>query len=164
MDDLDVNQSTTSAGTASFTNTSFKFIKDGQKIKYKPNEIWGFLYKGQLFRCEGTTFYYVEENGKVILYVDGYAIYEQLKKDTKYATVYGKKIYSMSNDLNSTIYPMPFGVSEKHKPTLAQKVHYNDFKKRYPEHKVLYECIKDAKDIHTAQFCIEQYNERAKID
>jgi hypothetical protein len=162
MDEMDINQDVIT-GLGKITITSFKCKKDGQKIKYKPNEIWGFLYKGQLFRCSANDFFYILENGKVILYANGWAAYDQIKNEKSSGIVYGKDFYFMSNDLTTLIYDMPWG-DANHKATIAQKLRYKDFMLNYPQHKELYDCINGATDFHTAEFCIQQYNERAKTD
>ncbi|MFL5764294.1 MAG: hypothetical protein ACJ77K_10180 [Bacteroidia bacterium] len=140
------------------------FQKDGQKIKYSPKEIWGFLYKGYLFRCYGNTVYYVESNGKVILYVNSYAIWYQVKKDQIYAIVYSGPIYSLSNSLNERIYSTSFCDTKKVKPKLIYTVTYKDFIRAHPQHQELFDCIGSDYDQHTLESCVDQYNERAKTE
>jgi hypothetical protein len=44
----------------------------GGKLRYAAKEIWGFMYKGHLYRSTGTQFGKLQDSGAVCCYVNGF--------------------------------------------------------------------------------------------
>ena len=129
------------------------FKKGGEKEKIKCAEIWGFLFKGQLFRIDET---YgqpakVISAGKITYYENGWAHMEMIKSGTdkgEYAIGY----YGyLSNDLNSKMTPLPIGLSDAKKK-------FKDFKASNLQHGALYDCMEDGKSLDVTRNCVAKYN------
>lgn len=84
-------------------------IKDGKQEKIPCAEMWGFLYKGFLFRTDNRTgqVAMLISQGKICYYENGAANIEMLKKGIKQSVTWlGYQCY-FSEDLDSEMAPTP---------------------------------------------------------
>lgn len=132
--------------------------KDGKKVKMDGSEIWGFKFKGGLFRVGGLyheNFYKVISQGESIYYQNGPAHFEMLKYDKKEGTKFG--FYNaLSNDLNSDIVPFDHHMKKKFKKLRAE------YLAKHPELKPVFDCMEEkAKKAQIdGTSCMEEYKKK----
>ncbi len=115
---------------ASSGNTTLVFDKAGEKIKIKCADIWGFRYKGKLFRIDSRSMpVYLASKDTVIYYENGIANLQMLKYNSTSASLeYGFFCY-LSKDMGSEIFPI-------NGPKTVAK-----FRSAHPEFSKLADCI-----------------------
>ena len=150
MDDEDVKYSENSFGVVlKFTSLS------GETIKYKPKELWGFLFKGNLFRTDENDLTFVVDTGKVCFYENGTSHLSMIKSGKNYGVFIRGYFCYMSADLNSKIYRMPFSGNGNF--VVGNKKEYKKFMDNYPEHEKLYDCIDRTVDYRKIRLCVTEY-------
>jgi len=138
---------------------SVVFLKDGEKVKVKCSDMWGFKYKGRLFRIEPQYIHpvMVKSQGKIVYYTNGFVEIYKIKENEDTWRDKGYDDY-LSNDLNSTIVGLPImGSTDK-----DVKKQYADFKAANPQHNALYECIGEIKSLGKVKRCVLEYNGETK--
>ncbi|MBI3882656.1 MAG: hypothetical protein HY305_00070 [Sphingobacteriales bacterium] len=148
---------------AGYTTSTFgvriKFKKfDGHHLRIKPKKMWGFLYRGYLFRTDHRNdIVFVADSGKVCLYENGYAymdfIYHRENKYSSFVRVYYSYI---SSGLDNRIYRMPFYDGQNY--MLSNRREYRKFIRRYPQYEKLYECIDQSVRYLKIRKCVVNYN------
>jgi hypothetical protein len=145
-----------SYGTASHS-VKFKNI-DGNIVKYKSNDIWGFLFQGKLFRSVGKyDIAMLVDTGRINFYTDGYlGMNVILHPNKKYITTeFPLQLYSSYlsvGDMSTRVYRMPDQI----------KHDYNDFKADYPDFEDLYDCFhfkgNMSKYPEEVRECVKEFN------
>jgi hypothetical protein len=159
------NKITTADDIKDLTYVGYKysvvFIKDDEKVKVKCSDMWGFKYRGRLFRIEPEYIHpvMVKSQGKIVYYTNGFVEIYKIRKNEDTWRDKGYDDY-LSNDLNSTIVGLPImGSTDK-----EVKKRYADFKAANPQHNALYECIGEIKSLGKVKRCVLQYNGETKTD
>jgi len=116
--------------------------KGNSDVKYAIKDIWGFKLEYQLFRCEGSKFYYVSYYGKVTMYANGKENFNGMKGNYTY-TAYQFSTYFLSSGLGEEIYPQSA---------------YRKFKEAYPQHQILFDCMGNSKTYNKFVECLKIYN------
>lgn len=108
---------------------------DEKKIKFQINKIWGFKYKGHLFRSVGKELAMLTDSGKVNYYLNGSAGLGILASGGNSGSIYsGQSACFLSvGGVNEKIYRMPL---DKFK-----KLDYNEFKRDHSELEQLWNCF-----------------------
>ena len=134
-------------------NVTMIFKKDGDKVKIPCNEIWGFTFRGTLFRCDKVNCQptCVISIGKVVYYENGEAHLEMIDKGSSSGSYEVGNFSYLSRDLNSELVPMPLSWAA------AGKKKYVEFTQKNPEFKKLYDCIETRYDYQKIRNCVEQF-------
>jgi len=124
---------------------------DGSDIKYKPKNFWGFLYKGYLFRSDGSYTAMLQDSGKVCYYINGEAGVALITSGKNYGvTIVGPYCYLSSGGMNAELYPMPRnGFDQKG---------LKKFKKDFSEFEDLFECIGKFTNYEDLSKCVHEFN------
>lgn len=125
-----------------FNNVSLLLTKNGKKVKVKCKTIWGFSYKGNLFRIEDKkhTPMLVISNNELVYYENGYAHVEMLaygKNSSNFRVGY---LFSFSKKLDTKIFHHRKGIKK--------------LNKLHPELKEVYKCIKKAISQSSIRNCV----------
>lgn len=116
--------------------------KDNESVKYAVRDIWGFKLDYQLFRCQGSKFYYVSFYGKVIMYANGKENFNGMKGNFSYRANHFSTYY-LSDGLGEDIY---------------SQHDFRKFKEDYPQHQRLYECMGRSITYNKFKDCLSSYN------
>lgn len=132
------------------------FKKAGEKEKVKYSEIWGFLYKGELFRIDKhfenrQVATRVIEVGNIVYYENGWAHLQMLENNTNEGEYSAGYMAYISNDLNSEMTPLPVTRGDA-------KSMYKKFMEKNPQHAKLYDCIDKSRTMDVMRQCTEEYN------
>lgn len=147
-DDLSVK------GTSLGLSYHFKSI-NGSDIKYKPKNFWGFLYKGYLFRSDGSYTAMLQDSGKACYYINGEAGVNMLHTGKEYGiSIVGTYCYLSSGDFSTDLYAMPRnGFDQKG---------LRKFKKDFTEFEDLFECIGNFSNCENLSGCVREFNSKKK--
>lgn len=129
------------------------FMKDGEKVKFKTREIWGFFYKNAFFRIDEITqlSLRVMSAGKVIYYENGAAHLTMLRDDKNSGSFSDGNFSYISQNINSEIIPINWRINKKRKNP------YLKLKEENPESKELFDCIEKDIDYKNIRECFEKY-------
>ena len=128
---------------------------DGNKVKYKPKNFWGFIFKGNLFRSDGRYTAMLQDSGKVCYYISGEAGVHMLRTGKNYGvTIVGPYCYLSSGDMNACLYGMPRDGLD-----LAG---LKNFKKDYSEFDLLFDCIGKFAYYEEIRKCVADFNKSNK--
>lgn len=142
--------------------STLKFLNpENTEVKYKPKEIWGFLFKGSLFRTDGNITLYVADTGKIFYFENGGAHIRMLRKDVNYAVTATGELAYLSNELNGKLYRMP-EFANGATFVVGNRKQYNEFKRKYPDHEDFYDCLGNSVDYHEMRKCAKDYNARSR--
>lgn len=141
-------------------NYFLKFkTQDGKTKKFHHDEMWGFLYKGQLFRVvDNYDFAMLLESGKVMFWINGLQGMDIVSHDDGRNEIFLGKDRANSfislDNLNGKIYKMP---------NFRYKMHdFSNFKKEHPECESLYNCFNLISTIEVTfesiRNCVIEYN------
>ena len=123
----------------------------GGKVRYKAKQIWGFTYKGHLFRSTGRQFGMLYDTGKVCYYINAVAALSMLRNNSNegvYMVNWSEYLLSVGG-MGGKLYGMPaHNGLQKDFPAL---------KKEHPELQELFDCLK-RKWEEQAQKCVQDYN------
>jgi hypothetical protein len=128
------------------------FEKDGAKRKVKCKDIWGFTYKGVLFRMneEGPLPVRLMTEGAVCYYENGFAHLQMQRDSTELAGYeYGHAAY-LSKDIKSPIVPAMFKEGE------ARSVS-SRFRSEYPGLEPLLKCIGVRDEMQPIRQCVVDF-------
>lgn len=128
------------------------FEKDGVKRKVKCKDIWGFLYKGVLFRIndEGPIPVRLMTEGVVCYYENGFAHLRMLRDDIEAATYDVGNAAYLSKDLRGPIVPAKFKVDDTRSPS-------GRFRMEYPMLEPLYRCIAERDEMDPIRQCVVDF-------
>ena len=133
---------------------------EGKLVKYKPKSIWGFIYKGNLFRTTlNNDIVYLVDTGRVCFYENGTAHLNMLFEQSSTGQFIRGIFCYISSGLDGKIYGLPF----KNGPftiILAGKREYKEFKKKYPDNEDLYDCMDDEESYLKVRNCIKRFNNK----
>lgn len=125
---------------------------DGGNKKYKAKEIWGFVYKGHLFRSDGRDMAMLMDTGKVWYYLNGQASVGMLHSGKNYSvSVSGPPCHLSAPGINSEMYGMPLGPFDQKD--------FKKMKKDHPEFEEIYKCMGPFSTYETTRKCVKQFNE-----
>lgn len=128
------------------------FEKDGAKRKVKCKDIWGFTYKGVLFRIsdEGPIPVRLMTEGEVCYYENGFAhLYMQRDNSELAGFEVGYSAY-LSKDIKGPIVPALF-TSEDERSVSAK------FREQYPSLEPLFTCIGGTDDMANTRQCVVDF-------
>jgi hypothetical protein len=126
-------------------------VKDlnGEKVKYEWKDIWGYTYKGFLFRVlEHHLYAMLVETGKINYWINGSAGVHLLFHPESQIGSYSAdepECYLSVGTLDNGLYSMP---------TPHKKRDYPDFKKDHPEFQEVFDCIEN----NNLDDCVHNYN------
>ena len=128
------------------------FEKDGVKRKVKCKDIWGFLYKGVLFRIndEGPIPVRLMTEGAVCYYENGFAHLKMLHDDLEIAPYEVGNAAYLSKDLKGQIVPARFQEGDLRSVSAR-------FRTEYPMLEPLYRCIGDQGDMDPIRQCVVDF-------
>ncbi|HNU56270.1 MAG TPA: hypothetical protein PKN30_06720 [Flavobacteriales bacterium] len=128
------------------------FEKDGVKRKVKCKDIWGFLYKGVLFRIndEGPIPVRLMTEGEVCYYENGFAHLRMVRDDLEVATYDVGNAAYLSKDLKGPIVPARFKADDTRSPSGL-------FRTEYPMLEPLYRCIGDNDQMDPIRQCVVDF-------
>jgi hypothetical protein len=143
---------------------NIKFVTlAGDKVKYKPKEFWGFMYKGFLFRSDNkSNIASLIDSANICFYINGFARLNQINTESDAAGSTEGYSYYLSNDINSPLCPLPVlcnGCREG--AGVAPGGYYRKFKDEYPDHQSLYDCFDDS-PMWEKIACITNYQKKEK--
>ncbi len=152
MDDEYIKTFESSFGMAlRFKNT------EGEIVKYKPKELWGFTYKGVFFRSVGGELAMLQDSGTISYYLNGYAGIGMLKNPGQTVGHYlagESQCFLSVGDINAKIYKMALNP--------IQKRDYPKFKKDYPDFEDFYDCATNYYDYEIVRKCVQEFNNKQK--
>lgn len=128
------------------------FEKDGAKRKVKCKDIWGFMYKGVLFRIndEGPIPVRLMTEGAVCYYENGFAHLYMQRDSTELAGFeYGHASY-LSKDIKGPIVPAVFKEGD-------QKSVSSRFRSEYPALEPLFKCIGVREEMDPIRQCVVDF-------
>ncbi len=128
------------------------FQKDGTKRKVKCKDIWGFTYKGILFRIndEGPIPVRLMTEGAVCYYENGFAHLYMQRDSTELAGFeYGHASY-LSKDIKGPIVPAVFKEGD-------QKSVSSRFRSEYPALEPLFKCIGAQAEMDPIRQCVVDF-------
>ncbi len=128
------------------------FEKDGAKRKVKCKDIWGFTYKGILFRIdnEGNIPVRLMTEREVCYYENGFAHLRMLRDTSELAGFeYGNSAY-LSKDIKGAIVPAIF-------PKDDDRSASGKFRAAYPALEPLFMCIGATDDMTTIRQCVVDF-------
>lgn len=146
----DVNVKGTSLGL------SYHFeLPDGSDVKYKAKNFWGFLYKGYLFRSNGSYTAMLQDSGKVCYYISGEAGVKIIRTGKDYGvTIVGPYCFLSSGDFSTDLYSMPRnGFDQKG---------LRKFKNDFSQFEDLFECIGNFSNCENLSKCVQEFNIKKK--
>ncbi len=128
------------------------FEKDGVKRKVKCKDIWGFLYKGVLFRIndEGPIPVRLMTEGAVCYYENGFAHLKMLRDDLEIAPYEVGNAAYLSKDLKGQIVPARFQEGDLRSVSAR-------FRTEYPMLEPLYRCIGDQAEMDPIRQCVVDF-------
>ena len=128
------------------------FEKDGAKRKVRCKDIWGFLYKGVLFRIneEGPIPVRLMTKGVVCYYENGFAHLRMLRDDMEYATYDVGNAAYLSKDLKGPIVRARF----KEGDTRSASGRFNV---EHPMLDHLTRCIAEHEEMDTIRQCVVDF-------
>lgn len=128
------------------------FEKDGVKRKVKCKDIWGFLYKGVLFRIndEGPIPVRLMTEGVVCYYENGFAHLKMLHDDLEIAPYEVGNAAYLSKDLKGQIVPARFQEGDERSVS-------GRFRTEYPMLEPLYRCIGEQAEMDTIRQCVVDF-------
>lgn len=128
------------------------FEKDGVRRKVKCKDIWGFMYKGVLFRIneEGPIPVRLMTEGAVCYYENGFA-HLYMQRDSTETAIYeqGYGAY-LSKDLRSPIVPARFKAGDIR--TLSGR-----FRTEYPALEPLMKCMEGREEMDPLRQCVVDF-------
>lgn len=134
------------------------FVKDGVERKVKCKDIWGFTYKGVLFRItdEGPIPVRLMTEGQVCYYENGIA-HLKMQRDNVELAEYeiGQSAY-ISKDIKSPIVPARF--KEGDKRSISGR-----FRIDHPELDALCECIGATEDMDRTRQCVVDFEAGVEV-
>lgn len=128
------------------------FEKDGVKRKVKCKDIWGFTYKGLLFRIneEGPIPVRLMTEGAVCYYENGFAHLYMQRDGTELAEYeIGHSAY-LSKDLKGPIVPARFKAGDTR--SLSGR-----FRTEYPMLEPMFKCMEDREELDTVRQCVVDF-------
>ena len=128
------------------------FEKDGAKRKVKCKDIWGFTYKGILFRidAEGHIPVRLMTEREVCYYENGFAHLRMLRDTSELAGFeYGNSAY-LSKDIKGAIVPAIFAKDDERSAS-------GKFRANYPTLEPLIMCIGEIDDMATIRQCVVDF-------
>ncbi|MGV3637560.1 MAG: hypothetical protein ACO1NQ_07915 [Flavobacteriales bacterium] len=128
------------------------FEKDGVKRKVKCKDIWGFLYKGVLFRIndEGPIPVRLMTEGTVCYYENGFAHLKMLRDDLEIAPFEVGNAAYLSKDLKGPIVPARF-------PEGDTRSGSGRFRTEYPMLEALFRCIGASVEMDPIRQCVVDF-------
>lgn len=128
------------------------FEKDGVKRKVKCKDIWGFLYKGVLFRIndEGPIPVRLMTEGAVCYYENGFAHLKMLRDDLEVALYEVGNAAYLSKDLKGAIVPAKFKEDDTRSVSAR-------FRTEYPALEALYRCIGERDEMDPIRQCVVDF-------
>jgi hypothetical protein len=128
------------------------FEKDGAKRKVKCKDIWGFLYKGVLFRIndEGPIPVRLMTEGAVCYYENGFAHLRMVRDGLEVATYDVGNAAYLSKDLKGPIVPARFKVDDTRSVS-------SRFRTEYPMLEPLYRCIGEGEQMDPIRQCVVDF-------
>jgi hypothetical protein len=122
------------------------------KVRVPCKDLWGFEYKGVMFRIEPEGYLPVRlmTHGTVCYYENGFA-HLQMQRDSTEAAgfTYGHQSY-LSKDLQGEIVPAVF--TEKDERSSSAR-----FRQAHPEYAALFACIGDQQDMDRTRQCVVDF-------
>lgn len=128
------------------------FEKDGLKRKVKCKDIWGFMYKGVLFRIneEGPIPVRLMTEGALCYYENGFAHLAMQRDSTELEEYdFGHGAY-LSKDLRSPIVPARFKSGDVR--SLSGR-----FRTEYPAMEPLFKCMEDHTEMDRIRQCVVDF-------
>lgn len=128
------------------------FQKDGAKRKVKCKDIWGFTYKGVLFRIndEGPIPVRLMTEGTVCYYENGFAHLYMQRDSTELAGFDQGHAAYLSKDIKSPIVPAFFKEGD-------QRSVSSRFRSEYPGLEPLFKCIGERADMDPVRQCVVDF-------
>jgi hypothetical protein len=128
------------------------FEKDGVKRKVKCKDIWGFLYKGVLFRIndEGPIPVRLMTEGAVCYYENGFAHLKMLHDDLEIAPYEVGNAAYLSKDLKGQIVPARFQEGDLRSVSAR-------FRTEYPMLEPLCRCIGEQAEMDPIRQCVVDF-------
>ncbi len=128
------------------------FQKDGAKRKVKCKDIWGFTYKGVLFRIhdEGPIPVRLMVEGSVCYYENGFAHLYMQRDGTEYAAFDVGHAAYLSKDIKGPIVPAMFKEGD-------QRSVSSRFRTEYPGMGPLFKCIGELAEMDAVRQCVVDY-------
>lgn len=128
------------------------FEKDGKKRRVKCKDIWGFLYKGVLFRIaeEGPIPVRLMTEGQVCYYENGFAHLRMLHDDIEHATYNVGNAAYLSKDLRGPIVRARFREGDTRSPS-------GRFCIEHPALDHLTRCIAERDEMDTIRQCVVDF-------
>jgi hypothetical protein len=128
------------------------FEKDGVKRKVKCKDIWGFMYKGVLFRIneEGPIPVRVMTEGAVCYYENGFAHLYMQRNDTELGEFEVGHGSYLSKDLRGPMVPAIFKDDDTRSVS-------GRFRTEYPQLEPLFKCIGDRDQMDTTRQCVVDF-------
>ncbi len=108
---------------------------NGKVTKYSPKDLWGFLYKGHLFRSVKGELAMLQDTGTINFWLNGFASLSLLADSTRKQGYYFEsesQCYLSSGDINAKLYRMPVSI-------LVMR-DWKEFKKDFPDYDDFVEC------------------------
>ena len=128
------------------------FLKDSVERKVKCKDIWGFLYKGVLFRIndEGPIPVRLMTEGEVCYYENGFAHLRMVRDDLEVATYDVGNAAYLSKDLKGAIVPARFKEDDTRSAS-------GRFRTEYPMLEPLYRCIGESDQMDPIRQCVVDF-------
>ena len=150
------------SGSDSFGGYIVVFSNDKKdKVKITCGKIWGYSYKGMLFRITESKKVPVAllNMGKVCYYENGFAYMKTAGADSAQSVnIYLGGVSYLSKDLQSEVILIPTGYSSEGASEMKK------FKKEHPETSEMVDCLAHHKHEGYGEFrnCVNMYNGSAK--
>ncbi len=123
----------------------------GKEEKVKASAMWGFMYKGHLFRSDkfGSVAMVVVQDS-FIYYENGLAHLDMLRYNLKEGNFSAGYACYLSKDLGSEMCPVPSA------PMSDARKLYKKFKEDHPQYAELFECIGKKTNYEHVRFCVQK--------
>jgi hypothetical protein len=133
------------------------FTTSDGKVKYNGKQIWGYKYKGKIFRGDKRTgqFAMLVSEGKICYYENGWAHTLMLKNNSKSADFSVGYYNYVSKSIKTDLTPLPggAGISDAKKLT-------KDFRAKYPQYESFFESIGKNWAIENVRKKVADYNKK----
>jgi len=138
---------------------AIKFKNDeGQLVKYKIKDFWGFVYKDHLFRSVGSELAMLQDTGKIYYYMNGFAALDLISRPEQHSGYFAAGetyCFTSADSVNADIYRMPISPIDKRD--------YKALKKDHPEFNELFDCIRLTRSVQLnyqiIRRCVKEFND-----
>lgn len=147
----------------SSNGVTFRFFQGEEKTKVKSKAMWGFKFKGVLFRSDikNNTFMCVMSTDKIVYYTHGQAYFDKIRGGTdRVGAVLGYGNYAyLSEEINSELYYITGAQLRmmKGEKTVIDSKELGRLESDNPEYASLCKCISNVERLWEIDTCVQKF-------